>query len=142
MNGKADPVFSDYIIDGTQMDTTPADSLRDCMYQGAWEDFLERYRKEVPETGGKQRDIVIDEPIDPAPERFSYRGEDVGQYIGEVASAPDERDSVNLTHPRSSTRIKVARALIDTLWKKGEFFLEDIKLEASWKWDTEPVGNM
>lgn len=142
MNGKADPVFSEYIIDGTQMDTTPADSLRDCMCQGAWEDFLERYRKEVPETGGKQRDIVIDEPIDPAPERFSYRGEDVGQYIGEVASAPDERDSVNLTHPRSSTRIKVARALIDTLWKKGEFFLEDIKLESSWKWDTEPVGNM
>ena len=44
MNGKADPVFSEYIIDGTQMDTTPADSLRDCMFGDAWEEFLKRYR--------------------------------------------------------------------------------------------------
>ena len=142
MDGKADPVFSEYIIDGTQMDTTPADSLRDCMFGDAWEDFLGRYRKDVPRAGDGKRAIVIDEPIDPAPERFSYDRENIPQYIREVTGAPDARDSVNLTHPRSSTRIKVARALLDTLWRKGEFHLEDIRLDASWKWDTEPVGNV
>lgn len=142
MNGKADPVFSEYIIDGTQMDTTPADSLRDCMFGDAWEEFLKRYRKDVPEDGGRKRDIVIDEPIDPAPERFSYDREEIPKYIQEVIAAPDEQDSVNLTHPRSSTRIKVARTLLDTLWRKGEFHLEDIRMNASWKWDTGPVGNM
>lgn len=142
MDGKADPVFSEYIIDGTQMDTTPADSLRDCMYGGAWEEFLKRYRKGIPETGVRKRAIVIDELIDPAPEKFSYCRDDIPKYIRKVAEASGEKDSVNLTHPRSSTRIKVAGALLDTLWEKGEFHLEDIKLKALWRWDTKPVGNM
>ena len=51
MNGKADPVFSEDIIDGTQMDTTPADSLRDCMFGDAWEEFLMKVQNKLDNKG-------------------------------------------------------------------------------------------
>ena len=38
------------------------------------------------------------------------------------------------------TRVRVAAALIDALWRTGHFRLGDLRLDASWRWNESPVG--
>ena len=40
------------------------------------------------------------------------------------------------------TRAKAANALIDAIWQKGHFKLDDLCLSAAWKWAPGQVGNM
>lgn len=134
MKQKQDALFSSYVIDGVRHDVTPAQMLDECMLAPA-----------APEEGtcGEFAEIW-DETVDFPPENMEYSKDRFPEYVRKVtdaASAAQDRE-FNLLYPESFARQRVAAALIDTLWLKGEFRLEDLRLWADWKWNSSAVGNM
>ena len=134
MKQKQDALFSSYVIDGVRYDVTPAQMLDECMLpsgtpkEGTCDEFAE----------------IWDETADFPPENMKYSKDGFSEYVREVtdaASAAQDRE-FNLLYPESFVRQRVAAALIDTLWLKGEFRLEDLRLWADWKWNSSAVGNM
>lgn len=121
-------LFSRYIIDGLARELTPAQILGPLCPDGGKE----------PEDG-VQYEPVMDESLDPSLMPHDFDPAKVDEYLTAVLG---EKRELPLPYAGGYTRAKVAEALLDALWKKGEFRLEDITLKAKWRWTDSEVGAM
>lgn len=124
MKNEKEVLYSDYILDGAKMEASPAEILSDCL------DSL--LSAAVPEIGE-----IADESLDPAPAaiRKPVRAD-------EVAAASGKERRFDTVFPETFTRQRIALALIEKIWSKGHFKLQDLSLALNWHWDSEPLGNM
>lgn len=111
-------LYSKYIINGVQQDCSPAELLGDVV---------------PPHDYG----VIVDETVDPALETHEWDARKVDEYSARVARA---RRTLPLPYADVYTRCRVAEALIEALWRKGHFRLEDLSIKADWKWTGAPVG--
>lgn len=123
MAEKTDLLFSGYIIDGVRQALSPADMLDGCSQEPA------------PRPDG-DRPVIADEYMDPAPENFTFRDEEIGRY----ASLLPFKHGFPLAFAGTYTAGKVAQALIDAIWMVGHFRLGDLSLKADWHWSGNSVG--
>lgn len=132
MKRSVSALHSTYIIDGTQMDYTPAQMLEDCMPAA----------KRSGSVQNEAFDSIVDEIVDPVPRKSTYNTACIPDYIDRIRQIRGRVRPEANTFPKSYARRKIAEALISTLWKKGHFTLGDLGVDASWKWDCAPLGNM
>ncbi len=118
---------AEYIIDGIRMDTTPGAMLSAACGQPC-----------PPQGGGS----VIDESSEPTRSTGQVDPARLDQYATDVAAALRKERLMPEGYPESYTRMRIAAALLDTLWMKGHFRIGDLTLRPSWKWDAGQLGNM
>ena len=132
MKRSVSALYSSYIIDGVQMDYTPAQMLDDCIP-------ADRRDKKASET---DFDSIVDEVADHAPGKAVYDHGKILDYLGQMLCIRNKTMMPATVSPGSCTRRKIASALLSTLWKKGHFTLEDLWVRLRWDWDCAPLGNM
>lgn len=120
---------SEYIIDGVRKEITPGQMLEECMpcHEGAAENA---------------KGTIIDESVDRTPTSFIYDSENIDSYLSMTADASSSARDFSLRYPQTFTRQRIARTLIDAIWQKGHFRLENLMLDARWTWAPAPIGNM
>lgn len=125
---------SEYIIDGIRCDCTPGQMLKEAMaYTAAAEG----------ERSGLAPGTVVDETSDRIPAQTKYDENRIYSYLKLVLdSGLSGKRKFPILYPDVFTRQRIAVTLLEAIWKKGHFTLENIVLSASWEWDPEPVGNM
>lgn len=128
MFGKDCALYSAYTIDGVRRDFTPA-QLLDPM-TGT---FLER------DSGNVVLRHIVDETLEPELKSIDLDYSDIAHCLSLVQTA--ERH-FPFTCSDSYTRLCLASALIDTLWKTGHFRLGDLLVTVAWHWNERPVGAM
>ncbi|MCQ2114940.1 MAG: hypothetical protein MJZ07_01915 [Bacteroidales bacterium] len=121
---------SEYIIDGTRLESTPAELLDECL-----EEVSPRRRKDCPKAGD-----IADESLDKPLKTTIFRKEEIDRYA-ELATGGGER-AFELAYPEQFTRQRIAKALLDTIWKAGHFTLGDLSLRLDWKWNSGKLGAM
>ena len=127
-------LYSQYIIDGTRQDMTPAELLDECMEYTDGKTF-------DSEPFGKFADI-IDESTEPPLSSFQYDTQQQQEYIRLTEAATCEEREFTMLYPEQFTRLQIAKALISRLWSEGHFRLGDLRIWAQWEWNTRPLGNM
>ena len=137
MKENSSALYSEYIIDGIRMDSTPAGMLMECMTSDSDE----------PSSGHTAAGTVIDETKDPVPGAAGHDGSETETYLRKVIDLRRKADAAGgrdfrLSCPDFHTRLRIASSLIDTLWRKGHFRLENVMLSAEWDWDQTRIGNM
>ena len=128
MKEKSSALYSKYVIDGIQQSLSPAAMLDECLLEP---------RKEEP---AKEWEPVADETIDPSPSTYHYDSEQVDSYLKGVLACPER--TFPTIFSAAFTRSRIARTLLDALWLRGRFRLEDLALRAEWKWNTRELGNL
>ena len=126
MAEKTSALHAIYVIDGMQEEYTPA-QLLDAVTEPEG-----RHPLAAPAEAR-----AVDEKLDPV-----FRGLDLDPahtdaYLEAVCTA---RKQVPAASADAYTRVRVATALIDALWRTGRFRLGDLRLDASWRWNESPVG--
>ena len=127
MKEKSAALYSEYIIDGIPQTLTPArmlESVCACKKESAGE-----------------FEPIVDETVDPVFKALEFDSSLVGDYLRKTASAKERRSFPAAFSP-SLTKCAVAKALIDAIWRKGHFCLDDLALSAKWKWDMDKIGSM
>lgn len=119
-------MYSKYVINGVQQDLVPAEILSDCG-QSPFED------------DGLVHEPIVDETPEPSLTTLDVNPEKINEYLAKVSGA---KHGLSLLYSDIYTRQRVALALIDTLWKDGNFRLEDLSLDAEWKWADLGIGSM
>ncbi len=133
MKGNLSALYSEYIIDGVRMESTPGRMLRECMAPDA-----------VPpgDHEGKGTEAVIDETIDMMPGSARPDSGRIQEYL-QYLLAQDAGDcTFCLGHPSFYTRLRIASAVIDSLWTEGHFRLENLLISVDWTWETSSIGHM
>ncbi len=131
-------LFSNYIIDGVVMDSTPADMLMECFSPDDWERIFP-----FEKQGGCGENIVDETgDADPVPLKYEFsKFEDYGRKIRD--GLPDTaRNSVSLRHPFSSSRVILAETVLRRLLRRRSSELEGMPMSLHIVWDFAPVGNM
>lgn len=118
-------LHSKYIIDGIPRELTPAGILSSVM-------------ERVPEPG-TGADVIIDESFDPAPGPILLDSSRIEEYLHKISGLQAQ---VSVPFAAPSTRGRVAAALIDTMWRSGNFKLDDLHLTAKWTFNSDKVGDM
>lgn len=138
---KTDILFSEYIIDGVSMDTTPADMLKECMPAQYWDEFLKDWQSQ---DSGRSLEPIIDETSDRIPANFKYDCGKAEEYLKEILQALSGKgtSAISPDHPRSATRLAIAESILDSIWREGHFRLNNLNLTACWEWDPALLGNM
>ena len=126
MAEKTSALHAIYVIDGVQEEYTPAQLL----------DAVTEPEGRHPFPGPAEA-RAVDETLDPVFRGAEFDLDAVGDYLDAVCATPR---TVPPAAADSYTRVRVASALIDTVWRTGRFRLGDLRLDASWRWDMEPVG--
>ncbi|MGN1216213.1 MAG: hypothetical protein ACI4TJ_08205 [Candidatus Cryptobacteroides sp.] len=124
-------LHSTYIIDGVQMKLTPAEILDGCLRSNA---------PGVEPSGDFAQ--IIDETLDPAPSAARFETARAKEYLEGIRSLPGPHEDCPMEYSDQYTRSRIAEALLDAIWRKGHFRLEDLSLEAEWKWNPGRLGNM
>ncbi|MBO7622617.1 MAG: hypothetical protein J6S64_01125 [Bacteroidales bacterium] len=117
---------AEYIIDGVKMDVTPEDMLRSA--------------SGLRQSSEKAGATIIDESTDTAPAAAPFDKSGIKTYLDAVAAAKET--DIPLAYSASRTRMEICRKLIDTIWQKGHFRLEDLSVNLRWKWAEAPIGSM
>lgn len=128
MKEKTSALYSEYIIDGAAQELTPAAMLDDCLAGAADTVAQEEYAP------------VVDETIDPKLACESYDSWKIQDYLHEVSAFGGR--SFPVVYSAQYTRIMIARALLDAMWRDGHFRLGDLQVKTFWRWDTAPIGHM
>lgn len=121
-------LYSPYIIDGVPQDVTPAQMLDECCV--------------VPRPGidGALRewDVIADESLDPTPRSSDYDSWRIQEYRDLI------RDTTRTDFPfpfaAQYTKLRIAEALADVLWRAGSLRLGDLALSLHWRWNQSEVG--
>lgn len=121
-------LFSKFIIDGVQQESTPADLLR-----AVASPYCCGLEKEV----SLNAQPIVDETLDPPIEFYSWDYARLQDYLSALEKAKPE---IPLPFAASSSRKRIATALCNALWRKGHFCLEDLSLGLEWSWNHKPVG--
>ena len=114
-----------YVIDGVAQEFTPAQ-------------LLAAVSEPAPDTiaaDGSWK--LVDESVDPKVSSMTFDPDKVDSYLESVLNA--ERQ-VPMACSGTYTRVRIASALIDSLWLRGHFRLEDLALKASWSWNFGAMG--
>lgn len=131
MKEKASALRSEYIIDGVPRRFTPADILDECLDREPEASLV--YEEFEP---------IVDESVDPCPAADSLSGGDAQEYLQAVAGIAGSPRNCPMAFPEEFTKSRIAKALLDTIWMKGHFRLGDLSLQAKWRWNPRPLGNM
>ena len=126
MAEKTSALHATYVIDGVQEEYTPAQLL----------DAVTEPEGRHPYAGLSDA-RAVDETLDPPFPGPDFDPERVQDYLGCVLAA---RKRLPAAEAESYTRIRVASALVDAVWRTGRFRLGDLRLDAAWRWDEAPVG--
>ena len=126
MAEKTSALHATYVLDGVQEEYTPAQLL----------DAVTEPEGRHPLTAPAEA-RAVDETLDPV-----FRGLDLepactDAYLEAVCAA---KKLVPAASADAYTRVRVASALIDALWRTGRFRLGDLRLDATWRWNESPVG--
>jgi len=107
---------SEFIIDGIRQEMTPAEVLAVCM--------------DVPAANTAEKpDPIVDERLDPSPGALEYNPAHIRRYL--ALTARTER-VFPVPFAGVYTRCRIAKCLVDTLWREGRFTIDDICLKAEW----------
>lgn len=117
-------LHSHYLIDGVPQELTPAEVLNAVC--------------DLPCGSDEPGETVIDETVDPSIEAHDWNPRKVDEYLAKVQKC---KWQLPVPFAAPVARGKVAVALIDALWRKGHFTLDDLALKASWKWNHSQVGS-
>lgn len=131
MKEKTSPLFSTYILDGTQMDETPFSALYDCLDGDGSVDLPD-----------KKFANIIDEYMDKLPTSFEYDESLIDEYASRIIQTPYNRKRVDLSYPVAWTRAAINSLLLETIFKEGHFTLDKLLLMCQWDWVNSPAGNM
>lgn len=118
-------LYSKYIIDGVPQELTPAALLAPVL-------------EKALETEG-QGGTVIDETIDPAPGPIVPDPALAEGYLEAVAGL--ERQ-IPVPFAAPCTKERIAESLVDTMWRVGNFHLDDLALTVKWTFNPGTVGDM
>ena len=127
MKENSSALWSEYIIDGVRMDTTPGAMLQRACDAGEY----------APEEPSGQ---IIDESIDPSPVSASPLDRDPFNYLSLMRRARSRE--VPVANCDAFTQGRMATALLDAIWKEGHFRLGDLALSICWRWNGDRLGNM
>lgn len=131
MKEKESALYSQYIIDGTRCDATPAELLEECL------EF-----PEGPDEDSIEFDDIIDESTDPPLSEFTFEAPKASEYLRQISEKITPDRPFSLLYPEHFTRMQIAQALLNRLWSEGHFRLYNLRLWAQWEWNTRPLGNM
>ncbi|MBR5723805.1 MAG: hypothetical protein IKX62_00345 [Bacteroidales bacterium] len=126
MAEKTSALHAIYVIDGVQEEYTPA-QLLDAVTESEG-----RHSLPVP-----SETVSVDEKLDPVFRGFDLDTDRFDAFLEAVCAA---QKRVPAAAADVYTRVRVATALIDVLWRTGRFRHGDQRLEASWRWNEAPVG--
>lgn len=118
-------LHSKYIIDGVPRELTPAEILSPVM---------EKAPEPAPVAG-----TVVDETFDPAPRPIYLDPSRLGDYLQTVMA---QGRHTPVPFASQCARARIATALIDTVWRSGNFRLDDLALTAKWSFNPDWVGDM
>ena len=118
-------LYSKYIIDGVPRELTPCELLAPVF-------------EKAPEPG-PAGGTVIDETIDPAPGPILLDPDKTDEYL---AAIKDVTRGIPVPFAAPCTRERIAEALIDTMWRVGNFRLDELPLTAKWIFNPQHVGDM
>ena len=130
MNEKTSALYSEYIIDGVRQELTPARILEACL-------AADSERPEAPEG---EFPPIIDETVDPAPKPCATDPALVGEYFKRIRAIKSVEFPA--AFPEAYTKSRIACALIDAIWRKGHFRLDDLALRLDWTWSPQRIGDM
>ena len=142
MKEKTSALYSEYIIDGTREELTPAEMLDSCVMNTAVKSDGIFHSGHCTDNIKPQYVPIADETIDPTPGTYAYDNSKLDQYLQYTAGSSNEPRNCPISFSEQFTRYKIAKALIDAIWMEGHFKLDDIFLSAEWLWDSGRLGNM
>ena len=128
MNEKISALYSEYVIDGIAQELTPDRMLSACLAEPSAEETGEGYGQ------------IVDESIDPALKPCVTEPSGIDAYADMVKALPGR--IFPSAFPETYTKSRIASALIDTIWRKGHFRLDDLMLRLDWKWNPRRIGDM
>ncbi|MBR5703792.1 MAG: hypothetical protein IKX45_06030 [Bacteroidales bacterium] len=126
MEIKSSALHSPYVIDGVRQSVTPAQILGGVSVYPAEAAPAEPLPPMVDETPD----------VDLSPATLDPRK--LEKYLSAVLKA---KRIFPMAFAGSYTRGKIARALIDCIWKLGHFRIGDLSVDVDWKWNNLKVGN-
>lgn len=129
MNEKTSALYSEYIIDGIRQELTPARMLDACLVS-------------APVRTGSSADYepVVDESIDPGLKPCITDPSMVEQYWRSITALGEM--VFPTAFPETYAKTHIAFSLIDAIWRKGHFRLDDLALQLKWRWNTKQIGSM
>lgn len=130
-NDNSSVFYSEYIIDGVKSSCTPGQMLNEAMI----------YNTSSNEGEQGCYGTIIDETTEKSPLPLKYP-QNPDEYIGTITGKALQPRAFKLTHPEVFTKQRIAVAILDTLWKKGHFRLDNLSVELTWEWVQAPVGHM
>lgn len=119
-------IYKSYIIDGVQKESTPASLLDAVLLEGA---------SAVEAVAEK----VVDETLEPKFKAYDIQALEIDRCLDTVLSA---KESYPLAFSTTHTKFLIISALIEAIWKRGEFRLGNLCIDAKWNWNEKPVGAM
>ena len=126
MEIKSSALHSPYVIDGVRQSVTPAQILGGVSVYPAEAAPAEPLPPMVDETPD----------VDLSPATLDPRK--LEKYLSAVLKA---KRIFPMAFAGPYTRGKIARALIDCIWKLGHFRIGDLSVDVNWKWNNLKVGN-
>lgn len=121
-------LYAQYIIDNDRYDISPYEMLESatgCLCE-----------KQIPKTS-----TIIDECIDLSPENNNFDTDKIEEYSDLLMNKEKDND-ISAAFSEFQTKSIIAKSVIDSLWYRGNFKLEDLALDIKWKWNCSPIGNM
>lgn len=81
---------------------------------------------------------VVDENLDLSPGGYAFEAEKITDYLKAIKGK-----TFPLEYPYAGfyARCVLAYSLLDAMWTDGRFLLEDLSLEADWKWKNNGLGS-
>lgn len=131
MTEKESALHSQYIIDGSRYETTPAELLDECLRD-----------PHIIHPDAEGCADIIDESTDPPVSTFTYDKEHNETYLQQCIEMMSRERTFRMLYADAFTRQRIAYALIDRLWNEGHYRLGDLCVWARWTWNTRPLGNM
>lgn len=119
-------LHSRYIIDGRRTEASPWRILESACGRGT-------------STCPDPDEEIIDESVDPSPSTLVTDISRIRYYILRISSLP-RRGMLQLSYPETGARAELCFSLIDTIWSKGHFRLEDLCVSTSLKCSRTTVG--
>jgi len=111
---------SNFIIDGVSRELTPRQLLGG---------------NAVP---GKRRQIV-DETIEPGSATRSFHSSEIDSCLEAIRK---EKRVFPIQYAEKYSKFLLAKVLINAIWHRGSFGLDDLAVSLKWAWNEDGVGNM
>lgn len=124
--------YSEYVIDGIQQELTPAKMLDNVNASGSRTILQDEYS-----------DPIVDESPDlPGVTLLEFDNAGIDEYLEKILSLSPRDRCFPMPFAAPISKALIAGALIDSIWRKGNFRLGDLSLDIKWHWNQDHIGNM